>query len=762
MKKNFRIVTLILACLLLIGAAVGISVCADEAPTVQIKYRNLAYEAAPQLVYYVDAQNVAEGDTVKVLFYETEPAAVSLETAAYASDSFGTLSVAGVDYAAFASGEIAPKNLRLAIWAVPAVVNADGEIVASGKAVKYSVFDYALDRFNMSPTEDQVALYTAVLDFGGAVQEVLYEQGKYTDADLEKAGGYANAYYGVRQDVLYDGKTVETGDVTYYKKGETVTLTATASYNTYGIFRGFLNEDGELVKEGAYVKADVLTSKPGVAVYKSEYTITGSIINTYENYITDGSADDVNVKFKGKKNADLHEKTGIWSVNAETFGKEKTDAKYARIDKEAANPDNQVFTMGATTEAGGNSYAWALEEVVVDASKYIFQTDFKWNGASTSTEPCYIRFDSSSIGSDPCNIWYFKLKDGGSGTSIYTLEQLDGKAWKATLQKGEWYTLRFEIIPLSTTHYNLAVYVNGEVVHYEENRVPNHQHTTAINEVNKIIGFRIFNRSATNYNVEMDNTYMGVEKEYTYERGSGEYFNDETKIGTKYSYDGLADVTNDNALIHATTSAEKIISAKDNSLYYEAKDPSSGFGIEYDGEKKSGNTYVLETDVYFGGGKTNQYLNQLAWFGLTGAESASKVNHFLSLAFNYVGRDGEVTKISLRNFGANKHLAYLDIGKWYNLRFVYTVNNTLNADGTVAENGYSGNVELYINNEFVTSFTTGGYTATGYPSGAASNEKLTNVGFEFRSTQWCGVSDFQAQFDNTFIGVYDVTAPEAE
>ena len=86
----------------------------------------------------------------------------------------------------------------------------------------------------------------------------------------------------------------------------------------------------------------------------------------------------------------------------------------------------------------------------------------------------------------------------------------------------------------------------------------------------------------------------------------------------------------------------------------------------------------------------------------------------------------------------------------------------MNEDGTVAENGYGGNVELYINNEFVTSFTTGGYVANGSPSGAASNEKLTNVGFEFRSTSWCGVSDFQAQFDNTYIGVFDVTAPEAE
>ena len=114
MKKNFlKTITLILSCLLLIGAVVGISVSADSETTVQIKYKNLAYEAAPQLVYYVDAQNLAEGDTVKVLFYNAIPAEASIETAYYVADSFGTLSVGDTDYAALHPMRSLPRIFAL-------------------------------------------------------------------------------------------------------------------------------------------------------------------------------------------------------------------------------------------------------------------------------------------------------------------------------------------------------------------------------------------------------------------------------------------------------------------------------------------------------------------------------------------------------------------------------------------------------------------------------------------------------------------------
>ena len=61
-KRFMKVITLILSCLLLIGAAVGITVAAeDNAPAVSIEKKNVAYEGAIQLVYLVTANNLPEG-----------------------------------------------------------------------------------------------------------------------------------------------------------------------------------------------------------------------------------------------------------------------------------------------------------------------------------------------------------------------------------------------------------------------------------------------------------------------------------------------------------------------------------------------------------------------------------------------------------------------------------------------------------------------------------------------------------------------------
>ena len=65
MKKSVKLITLILSAVLLIGCAIGISVSADEsAPTVSIKYKNIAYEGAPKVLYAVEATNVPDRKSV--------------------------------------------------------------------------------------------------------------------------------------------------------------------------------------------------------------------------------------------------------------------------------------------------------------------------------------------------------------------------------------------------------------------------------------------------------------------------------------------------------------------------------------------------------------------------------------------------------------------------------------------------------------------------------------------------------------------------
>ena len=75
MKKTTKIITLILSAILLIGCVIGISVSAEETPSVSVKYKNLAYEGAIQVLYAVEAKNVPAGAKVQMYFFDAKPEA---------------------------------------------------------------------------------------------------------------------------------------------------------------------------------------------------------------------------------------------------------------------------------------------------------------------------------------------------------------------------------------------------------------------------------------------------------------------------------------------------------------------------------------------------------------------------------------------------------------------------------------------------------------------------------------------------------------
>ena len=198
MKKTTKIITLILSALLLIGCAIGISVSAEEnTPTVSIKFKNIAYEGAPQVLYAVEATNVPEGAKVQMAFFDTMPTSAE-ETPSYVKDEHSeTITIGGTEYKVFFSEGIAPKNMRKNIYAVPVITKGD-EILAIGEPTEYSIFTYAVNMFDKVPTEEQKALYTALLDYGASVQRLLLGTEDYTEADLLAAGGYANEYCGIK------------------------------------------------------------------------------------------------------------------------------------------------------------------------------------------------------------------------------------------------------------------------------------------------------------------------------------------------------------------------------------------------------------------------------------------------------------------------------------------------------------------------------------------------------------------------------------
>ena len=270
MKKTTKIITLILSAVLLIGAAIGISVSAEEAtPTVSVAYKNVAYEGAVKVLYAVEASNVPEGAKVQMAFFDTMPASPD-ETPLYVKDEHSeTILISGVEYKAFFSEGIAPKNMRKNIYAVPVITSGE-TIVAYGDPVEYSVYTYGINMLSKAPTEEQKALYSALLDYGASVQSLLLGTADYTEEDLAATGGYADQYCGVKVNTIVNDTTLTEGEtVTYYRPGEAVEYTADL-YKDGASFTGYTDENRKLV--GVYgVDLDLKASEPGVSTITANY-----------------------------------------------------------------------------------------------------------------------------------------------------------------------------------------------------------------------------------------------------------------------------------------------------------------------------------------------------------------------------------------------------------------------------------------------------------------------------------------------------------
>ena len=166
--KLTKIITLVLSCLLLIGAVIGISVSAADEPAVSIKAKNIAYEGAIKVLYAVDADNVPEGAEVKMYFYTDAEGDVAYEKAAHAEDTV----IGEETYKTFFSEGIAPKSMRTPIYAKAVIVDAEGNVLAESALEEYSIYTYAINRFLKNPTPDQFALYAATLNYGASVQKI--------------------------------------------------------------------------------------------------------------------------------------------------------------------------------------------------------------------------------------------------------------------------------------------------------------------------------------------------------------------------------------------------------------------------------------------------------------------------------------------------------------------------------------------------------------------------------------------------------------
>ena len=719
MNKTTKIVTLILSAILLIGCMVGISVSAEDVPAVSVKYKNLAYEGAIQVLYAVDAENVPAGAKVQMYFYDTKDAADPY----FIKDEYTDeeLIIGGKTYHAFFSKGIAPKDMRKPIYAAPVIVLGD-EVVAKGDLVEYSIYTYATNMFAKSPTEEQKALYASLLDYGASVQQVLLDAGDYTAAELEACGGYADQYCGVKVSTRVDDEIVNTDSILYFRPGKNV-ITAESSYEG-AFFTGFFDaKTGEAV--GNYgLETDLVLDGPDVLELHKRYFSKVHVDSYDATAMTKASSYVANSYITSN---------GTYNAIAEV-GTEEAPNKALQINHPSA------------TDTGTVQYGYYSS-----GKAYVFEADMKWLGTDTTLtkDNWQIRFGFVPISRENAgltennrfNALNFFTSTAGDALYASNAAGYVGNAPQyayAKIALNEWTKVRFEYVPVECrdgVYFGVQrAYFNG-VLAYE-------LYTGSTYDDTEMASFYLETRYSANagaWDLLIDNSVCYTVQEDYY--GKGLYVND-PDVNT---YDGN-NANQNNGTVKAGFEGNELLEfvKKDgtgNSVNFLAD------GIEY-GEK-----YVFETDIRFvdmdAAGHPRNWLGRCGLVSEETSKSAHSTNNDNYIRSNQIGGTPNMGGLlgSSNEAYTAANLKYANYGEflpgvWYNLRIEYTPTG-LNADGF-----YTGNQKIYVNNELISNLDgIEKYAEKPYNGVTKDNLGLYAFRFGFLSKTAATI-----QFDNTFIG----------
>jgi len=449
MKNKIKLISAVICCLLLIVAALGIGASAAGDKTVSIYKKTLSYEGAVRILYAVDAENLAEGEQIKLLFsYDedvTAPVGTLDESAyAYVKGTEAIQSLGGKDYPVAFSEGFAPVDMTKPVYALPVIVNGEGEVVASGEAVGFSIFDYCTARFSASPTEDQLELYTSLLHYGASVQEVLLASGAYSQSELDEYG-WADAFYVTEVTTKVDGEVAATEKICYREAD--VTIEAPKTYGNK-IFAGF--EDGEGNSIGMYGE--------NTASSWNYYDITLPIGVTAFTYNYGGKAAP-NVWTDESGNALTLYKGGYFTpdngYNSIVDG--VTTSSGTLINLYAQNEaDGGAFVMDAPAGATWRPFTLINKNGTAGTagSTYVFETDMRieFDPQAVTSDRClgYWGFSTGDYGANDNNFVCFPITRTTTSSATYEIRLLDnshsGEKTLATLNFNEDYNVRIEYV----------------------------------------------------------------------------------------------------------------------------------------------------------------------------------------------------------------------------------------------------------------------------------------------------------------------------
>ncbi len=804
-SKKLRILSVIVAALLLVGAAVGISALAeDNAPTVEIYKKNISYDDAIQIAYALDAKNLQEGQKVQILFGEAE---FEIGEATNVKDVAGVSYIKGqtkeenkmvvdnVTYPVIFSNGINAANMTTSVYAIPVVTNESGDIVASGAMLEYSPYEFSLSRFDKNPTEAQKALYKAFLDYGAAVQGVILK----TEEAVAAVGGWADAYYRV---VLCDAMLGEDGalgkdtgrDSWYVRPGEKVNLDMPATDAKGHAFAGYYENKALASSETAYeYTPEKLGSSYVIAAYKHEFTE-----KTEAKYLVSTASLTSPAIFKKScacgeisPASTFEHGTAIpaFSTVERPYYNNPGSYSYFGTKLDYITSPTIVKTSKAAPAVSGGVLtakldAWAhfqiVNEAPIEGTKHIVETDIKFSdivkGTNGNTRFAYISLTANETSGSAGNAFVsfcVNLVTDSNGDPIGVELSTDEGIHKAgytytTLDIDKWYNLRFEATEISETATAIEVYVNGvHVSDYDTIKVTNYKSPS-----NKINGLAIENRGTPDNHgatVSLDNTFIGTYDpnhihEYVYEiENDNTFAADATTTAPKSYYKSCScGLISDSEVFYVGLplfESGKGLYYNDNGNYagstISSFKPTIGSwynpaiqGVISNSIKEYGYDHVFETDVMFDVDAlkfTSKSGDCLGWFGLTCCSTNNNEHIFLGFDVNPVlDSDNMVTAVKLQGHNCGKSAVVLESDTWYNIRVEAVANKDDN----------NSVVKLYVNGYLV-----GEDLAFGAQSKVTSNTQIYGFKYVARipSTLESGYTSGTVEFANMFYGT---CAPE--
>lgn len=319
MKTMKRILSLVLVCVMLVGAtaAFGISASAED-QTIAIVAKNVYYGDTLQLMYAVSAPVLNAGDEVKVTLYADEACTLKFCDAT----ENGTVNHGGVSCKKFyASKGVPAQDMNLVVYAKAEIVN-NGTTVAS-TVFAYSVLQYFNELYYSAKSSDaQKALASSVIAYAKAAEAVLYNTAdkqanrvsapvadtKFVSVDANVTGvaqgvyaANATPFANIATDLVAgEGETIvwtvtdlDTGVAVVYELEDLKALALTANVKvSVEVVAGAVDPTPET---GMSI-ADALAAADGTAI-----TVAGTVIaidtpynDTYKNisvYIEDANGD---------------------------------------------------------------------------------------------------------------------------------------------------------------------------------------------------------------------------------------------------------------------------------------------------------------------------------------------------------------------------------------------------------------------------------------------------------------------------------------